>query len=268
MGLLHRLKDLVAGSDPRVRIATLINYCSNDYRFLRACIQQAALFSDQVLVPFSDHFFDGIPENLSLLKKSEEENPEARFLFFPFEPGRESQHYVTFARWVALREVRSEIDYVLFLDADEVVDGQAFLKWKKRFPIARFSALKLANFYYFREPQWQAEVWEDSPLLIRKNLLQQDWIQHFDDRQHPWNLSPEPKQRRVCGLNGQPMVHHYSWVRTREEMLRKVQSWGHNQERNWIELVEAEFQKPFSGKDFVHGYSYKEVKPFLENAFQ
>lgn len=266
MGLLHRIRTLFSRPAPEVRIATIINYCSNDYRFLRACVQQASLFSSQVLVPFSDHFFDGLPENLALLKQSEQENPEARFLFFPFEAGHEAQYYVTFARWFALQEVADEVDYVLFLDADEVVDGQAFLDWKQQFHISRYKALKLANYYYFREPHWQAEVWEDSPLLIRKELLQRDWIQHFDDRQQPWNLAPEPKERLICGADGKPMVHHYSWVRTREEMLRKVQSWGHNHERNWVALVEQEFAGEFSGKDFVHGYPYQKVKPFIDLA--
>ena len=60
--------------------------------------------------------------------------------------------------------------------------------------------------------------------------------------------------------NGLPMLHHYSWVRTKEQMLKKVRTWWHNKDRNWEKSVEEEFSRPFSGKDFVHGYEYKTVE--------
>ena len=59
------------------------------------------------------------------------------------------------------------------------------------------------------------------------------------------------------------MFHHYSWVRTKEQLLRKVASWGHNWERNWTEEVEKEFSRPFNGVDFVHGYEFVEVAPHV-----
>jgi hypothetical protein len=52
------------------------------------------------------------------------------------------------------------------------------------------------------------------------------------------------------------MCNHYSWVRTKEEMLRKVTSWAHSNDTNWTALVEEEFSREFNGTDFVHGYQY------------
>ena len=60
------------------------------------------------------------------------------------------------------------------------------------------------------------------------------------------------------------MFHHYSWVRTEEEMLRKVQSWGHRGDREWVSLVKKEFSAPFQGTDFVHGYQFQTVEPLFE----
>lgn len=60
------------------------------------------------------------------------------------------------------------------------------------------------------------------------------------------------------------MFHHYSWVRTQDEMLKKVRAWGHKGDRNWVQLVNEEFTGPFRGTDFIHGYTYKSVKPFFD----
>ena len=64
------------------------------------------------------------------------------------------------------------------------------------------------------------------------------------------------------------MFHHFSWVRTKEEMLKKVRSWGHKGDRNWIELVEKEFSTDFQKTDFIHGYQYKIVEPLFNIRFE
>ena len=56
------------------------------------------------------------------------------------------------------------------------------------------------------------------------------------------------------------MFHHYSWVRTKAQLLKKVSSWAHKDDRNWAAFVEEEFSRPFNGTDFVHGFSYTTVK--------
>ena len=77
-----------------------------------------------------------------------------------------------------------------------------------------------------------------------------------------YDLAKGGKIRDVLGLDDKPMFHHYSWVRTKEQLLLKVRCWSHNWERDWTKLVEEEFSRPFSGIDFVHGYSFLEVAPF------
>ena len=244
-------------------IACIINFCTHDARFLSTCIREVAGFSDQVIVACSDHFFDGIPENKVLLKKAESENPQAQFVYLAFEKDENSdpQYWVTLSRWNALSQVKEGTDYILFLDADEIVDGKRMKQFLDAFPLSRFNIIKLANYYYFRESRFRAKVLEDSVILVRKNLLTRELVVDYQDRNKAWEMLPEQKQRMVQGADGRPLVHHFSWVRTKEEMLRKVQSWGHAGERNWISLVEEEFSRPFSGKDFIHGYEYEEVPP-------
>jgi hypothetical protein len=47
-------------------------------------------------------------------------------------------------------------------------------------------------------------------------------------------------------------------------MIKKVSTWGHSHERDWVQLVKDEFANGFKGVDFVHGYKYKTVEPFIK----
>ena len=263
--LLLRLINRLFGNQPTPKITTVINYCSNDYRFIRDCVQNAAAFSEEVLVPYSDHFYDGTPENKALLAQTITENPEASFIFFPYNPDLQvnAQHWVTWARVVGWQNSHPSTTHLLFLDADEIVEANRFAQWLKSGQFQQNNVLKLANYYYFREPCYQALTYEDSAILILKSCLNESMLMDFEDRHKPWLETPEPKTRMVLGLDGLPMVHHYSWVRTKAQMLKKVQTWGHNQDRNWVKLVENEFERDFSGTDFVHGYQYKTVVPYI-----
>lgn len=254
------------GLNPPPRITTIINFCTNDYRFIGSCIRHAAAFSDEVIVPYTDHFYDGTPENKALLEKTIAENPQARFVYFPYDPNLDvlPQHWVTYARVVGWKASRPETDFILFLDADEIVDSERFGLWLKKFPLSTQNVVKLANYYYFRDVCYQAETFEDSVVLARKSRLTEAMIMDFLDRDKSYRDIAEPKSRMVLGTDQKPLIHHYSWVRTEEEMVKKVSTWGHSHERNWVQLVREEFAQGFSGVDFVHGYRYKTVPPFIE----
>ena len=57
-------------------------------------------------------------------------------------------------------------------------------------------------------------------------------------------------------------MHHYSWVRTQQEMLAKVGGWGHKHDKDWATLINEEFSREFNGTDFVHGYTYVNVENY------
>jgi glycosyltransferase involved in cell wall biosynthesis len=264
MNVFQKIKNILGGKK-KPRITTVINYCTNDYRFVGHCIREALVFSQEVLVPYTDHFYDGTSENLELLEKTIAENPGAKFIFFPYNSALDvlPQHWVTYARVVGWNNARADSDFILFLDADEVAEGNRFLRWLEVFPLSGMNVVKLANYYYFREPKYQAETFEDSVVLARKKYLTEPMIMDFLDRDKAYRDIPEPKARMVMGTDNTPMIHHYSWVRSREEMIKKVSTWGHSHERNWVDLVNQEFDQGFTGKDFVHGYRYKEVQPYI-----
>ncbi len=255
-------------------VATVVNFCTNETRFISACLEAALHFSKQVIVPVASHFFDGAPENKDLLEQVYAAFPDCQFIEYPFIPDRipayvfkairPSAFWHCMSRLIGAKALREEIETVLFLDADEVADAPAMAEWLNCSDYEQHTALKLANYWYFREPIYQAETLEDSIVLVHKKALTPDILLDNEERNAIYDSLPGPKRRMVLGAGGQPIFHHYSWVRTEEEMLKKVKSWGHKKDRNWEELVRREFAGPFRGTDFVHGYKFRTVKPLLK----
>lgn len=255
-------------------ICTIVNFCSNESRFIKDCIEQALIFSKQVIVTVCDHFFDGSPENRSLLEEIYAAFPGCLFVEYPYVPQKipkrvwkqvdPAHFWHSFSRLVGFSCVDEEIETVLFLDADEIPDGKRFFEWLECSDYRHHTVLKLANYWYFREPSNQALHFEDSVVLAQKRALDSEILLKQEERDAIYDLLPGPKRRHVTAHDGAPMFHHYSWVRTQDEMLKKVRSWGHKGDRDWVALVQEEFTGPFRGTDFVHGYHYKQVKPFFD----
>jgi hypothetical protein len=252
-------------------IASIINFCTIEARFIKACIEQCRHFSRQIIIPVCDHFFNGQPENRDLLRRIYAAFPDCFFIEYPFAvqsiPEKilkrvESGHFWhCVSRMIGTQYVDEGVETILFLDADELPEGKKFLEWLNSSDWNLHSVLKMANYWYFREPRYRSLNWEDSIVLAQKTTLDGSILLHKSERNAIYDLLPGPKRRAVTGLDGQPMFHHFSWIRTRNEMLAKVRAWGHRGDRDWVKLVDQEFSRPFTGKDFVHGYSFEECIP-------
>ncbi len=254
--------------DTACRVATVINYCTNDYKFIRYCINEATVFSEQVIVPVCDHLLDGTPEDRVLLNRTYAENQaNAMFCEYPYDPKvfADLKYNAVHgcSRLIGLNNTSDAIDYVLFLDADEIVEGERFQRFLNGSDFTRYDVLSFANYYYFREARFRADVLEDSVLLAKRSVLTPEVLLHEHDRFGVLTSAPGEKIRGVMGLDNKPMAHHYSWVRTKEEMLTKVRTFGHKTDRDWVSLIEHEFSHEFDGTDFIHDYKYEAVEPYI-----
>ena len=261
--------------DNKYKIATIINYCTNDYKFIGHCIKEAKLFSDQVIVPVCDHFLDGTPENRELLEKTYKENSDnVEFYEYKYDNNVfENLEYCAVhacSRLEGFRRIKDDIDYIIFLDADEIIEGTRFKEFLDRSDFNNYNALSFSSYYYFREVTLRANKLQDSTIMVNKRLLTSDMLNQVIaggyDRTGIGGIDsvvPGEKMRNIPGLDGKPMIHHYSWVRTKDEMLKKVQTFGHKSDGDWISLVENEFSQDFKGIDFIHGYKYEVVEPYI-----
>ncbi len=255
-------------------IATIVNFCTNESRFLRFCLEESLQCSRQVIVVVCDHFFDGTPENRDLLERIYRAFPECLFVEYPFIPHRISKRifkkidpahfWHSLSRLIGSKFLKADIESVLFLDADEIPESRRFIEWMECSDYTCHTVLKMANYWYFREPCYQADRWEDSIVFVQKRALESHLLLRREERDAIYDSLPGPKRRLVVGPDGCPMFHHYSWVRTKEEMLKKVRSWGHRQDRDWETLVSQEFLEPFKGVDFVHQYTCKKIAPVFQ----
>jgi len=259
-------------------IASVISFCTNDIRFFSKCVEACASFSSQLIVPVCDHFYNGIPEHYALLETLYAQYPSVTFLEFAYDPehlygtyinlSRDHPHFIhhwhNSSRLIAYYFLKDDIDYVCFCDVDEIIESDRFIEWLNIFPYQEFTALRFSSFWYFREAGYRATTYPNATLMVRKNVLTPALFFNPDERMGMFHAIEGKKQLLVKGLDDRPMLHHYSWVRSKKELIHKVSSWGHHWERNWMELVNEEYSRDFNKKDFVRFYSYEEVEPFFD----
>ena len=174
-------------------LTTVINYCTNDYRFLDICIQEAKKFSKEIVIPVCDHFFDGMPENRKLLEHSYAEHPDVQFVEFTFdkepyglyaritEEDPDWAHYWhSTARYVGYQFASSE--HVLFIDVDEIADGDRMLAWLTHFPYEEWDGIRLTSSFYFREARFLAKKSMMNGLLVKKGALPTELLLDIHER--------------------------------------------------------------------------------------
>ena len=283
----EQLQNTITRTPYYIKMSSIISYCSMDERFIRLCINQVLKVSAQVIVTHCTHLFDGTPEDTTTLELLKKEYPTVDFVEFEWNNRHNSRYWHNMGRIKGQEAVREELEWVHFLDSDEIVDAKLFEAFLNDPNTYNYGMYRFASHWYFREPTHRAlpayhsireqETLEQASVLIKKEY----------SNINPY-LDSEREQLHVCAycstnvpamLNlyntvwfDEPMLHHFSWVRTKEEMLRKAELFGHYEgglwsivngdhnfrvERDFKTLIEEEFTRPFNGKDFVHGYDFE-----------
>ncbi len=237
-------------------IDTVINYCTVDFKFLEKSITECLKFSNQIIIPVCDHFLDGTSEDTELLIKTYELqkiSPKISFISYEWDSEKNAKYHHNMSRFIGHTFTTS--DYILFLDADELINGSLMKEYLSLNEHIHYDAVAFKCYWYFREPIYRAKTTEMAGVLYNKRLCSEPMFFHQEER-WAYRYMQNVRVKEEETLNGQIMCNHYSWVRTKEEMLRKVTSWAHSNDTNWTALVEEEFSREFNGTDFVHGYQY------------
>ena len=238
-------------------LGTVICYCTNDYRFIGKCIDEARRFSSQIAIPVCDHFFNGEPENRLLLDHTYEAYPDCTFIEFTYTPGRLYSPFPTYvpsddgwirlwhqtARYIGFLHLKPEIEHVLFLDCDEIPEGARVSRWLETGSYRDFNAMRLLVYYYSLRPTLRAKKLQDLVLLARRASLEPRFFFHPDERYALYRYIEDPKKREVRGEDLKPLFHHFSWVRPPNECLRKADSWGHRDDADWPKEIKRAFEE-------------------------
>jgi hypothetical protein len=256
------------------RITAVISFCSNDWRFLKRCIDGVTPFSHQVLITVCDHFFDGSLENYALLEEAFRRFPNCSFIEFCFDPSRSYRPFSPLfpehcnwrhewhntGRWLSYLLAGTKTDFFLFLDCDEIVDPSSFSQWLSSVAIHTLSACRFSCYSYFRDARFEATTHADFSLLAKRVKLRSEHLWDEDERFGIFQRISGEKRLGVKGCDAKPMIRHFSGVRTKEEFQKKLSTWGHHWERDWEDLLNEEYSRPFNGKDFIRRYSYQVVE--------
>lgn len=249
-------------------ISAIISYCTNEINFLEAQLKQASKFSDDIVIPICKNLFNGEKENKKLLDKTFDickSYENVNIIMYDWQGVKEhNSYYNNLARKIGTENAKNS--WLFFLDVDEIVSDQ-FNEW--------FSSRKnldhswwLSCNWYFREPTYQAICNQGSGFLVPKKYCEWNLYNKLE-RQQLFQYLYDQNKITASGIKEtydkyqNKMVHHYSWVRSYENMKKKVMNWSHKSDRDWVDLVEEEFSRPFNGTDFVYGYNYNIVENYF-----
>ena len=252
---------------PSFSFSTVVNFSSLDDPFLDQCIDNICEASNRTVLVAYDRLFSGkndLPGVRRLIERNRNKNVLFKVDSLPERPSSEWFFHYNRSRLAGYEIVRDSADYTLFIDGDEIAERQLLIDWKTNFsqsglhPTGEGLGLRFANYYYFREPIFRSVQTECSPIMINNGFL------NFLLRLNREGVTSQTYDRRfyVFGPHvvAPPIFHHFSWARTKEQMLEKIDNWGHVHDKDWSSLIEKEFQHDFDGTDFIRGYKYQVVE--------
>jgi len=239
-------------------LQAIIPYCLFDEEHIRECIDALLPVCDKVRISFSKKLWGGQSQNLDTIDQLKEEYKDVVFKEYTFEDLSNVWQIENRSRSCLIEDAISDnATHLLMMDSDEILDTKRFKSWwaeaDKTFPCFQFRC-----FWYFRDKKYRATTTEQAGTLARVDLHGSGPTDHSARNYY---------KRNGCNLvdyQGIPIVHHYSWAKSKDHLMMKVLNWGHKGEKNWVSLVEQEFNRPFNGSDFIHGYAYE----ILEREFQ
>ncbi len=237
-------------------ISTVISVCSLDAAFLRPILDETKKFCDDIILVGSDHLLNGEKEDLAYLDFVRAEYPDVQIHFMEWHKDPPPRYWHNRARWEGIRRAKNE--WVLMLDGDEVPDGARMREYLASIDFSR-DGYAFACWWYFREPVFRATTTSIAGLLMPKRHLIRQFV--FSESERGAFRDSGLDVEEPVMLGGEPLVHHFSWARTKAELLKKVTSWAHRNEggHDWVAIVEQEFSHPFEGTEKVHGFSYETV---------
>lgn len=253
-------------------VSVVINYCSNERIFIDAILSECLEFSNDIVVSYGSHLYDGQPEDRDHIQRISTKYPIIKFVEYEVDTSIDLQkqlgvrsrpraYWHNLARWTGINALRNQANWVFLLDADEIPEGRLVRKWLATTIqyLQPNACYKIASYWYFKEASNRARTLEDSILLIHRSKLTTETIFGDGERDHTIFASHCTLYRQIKYEDNMVMWHHYSWVRSREGLLHKIQNWGHSNEYTDPDKIIDYIFKDDQVNDIIHGYSYDQV---------
>lgn len=233
-------------------IDAVVLYCSNDQRFFKTCIDNLLECGFRVTVVTYSNMWAGEKENTAILNQSNDlfkHNPKYNNLFIYWETEKNSWYWEGYGRYRATQELKDDSEWVIYIDIDEIIEPLLFKKWLKDFPYYRYNSILLKQYEYYKLPTIRHNKIEPNPVFAKTKYAKSCKFKESGRRQLFWNnenfisrvLAKLNLNPFFCIYRGVPFIHHYSWVRSKKQILNKFLNWGHKDDKDWVSIAEAEF---------------------------
>ncbi len=242
-----------------MKTAAVVSYSSYHNPFITKVVEELRKVVDEIVVVSYDHFFNGEKDN-DLVNIDGVD----RQLVLEYRDGNPARFYHNAGRLAGYKALTKEHDAVFFADSDEVIEGDKVKKWTKTV-VQPDSDYKLAHLWYYRDTCYRARVPEEGAVLVSTKTLERKEMNWFGDRERE---DYSDNYNYMANLDNQVLGHHYSWAGTKEMLLRKVKSWGHNKDTDWEAIVEEEFSHEFNGHCPFKPYLFDKIEPYVGFTFE
>jgi hypothetical protein len=255
--------------------SVVINYCSNERIFIAALLTECLEFSEDIVVSYGSHLYDGQPEDHDHIQAIAQKYPTVKFVEYKVDTSldlqqqqgvqsRPTAYWHNLARWTGINALQPSASWIFLIDADEIPEGRLVRDWLATSfnPIRSLSinsCYKIATYWYFKEATNRAHTLEDSILLIHRSKLTPETIFGDGERDHTILSSQCALYRQVKDKDNRVMWNHYSWVRSRGGLLHKIKNWGHSNEFVDPHRIISYIFRDDQVNDIIHGYSYDKV---------
>lgn len=228
-------------------IKAVVLYSSIEKRFLMPCVTNLLLAGLSVHIICYDHLYGGEKE-LEFLPPDWETN-RVRISYLPWMPCKSSLFHEAYARYFATRHWKI-FEYNLYIDSDEIVEPYTFKIWLDSMVYIKYKSLKLAQYLYCISPKYRLNLKAYNTVLCNGNYARSLPFTVEARFNAYWNNKNEfSRWAGKLGLNrdfgyyrGKPFIHHYTNVRSPEEMFKKVANYSHNKDKpNLKELANKMF---------------------------
>jgi len=213
-----------------MNLGVVVIYSSIDHFLWPRLREQIEAIADDAVVVRRTHLFSGEKEPLHDLG--------LRTLTLPLDHGIDHWEQMRRMRFAGVRNLHPGVTHVLLLDSDELFEVERLKMHLGDVPTF------FASEWYWRTGFVKAvQNNETSGLLCRKTDLLLDTTEGDRERMAHGIQRPRPER---------PFVHHYSWCKPLEQMVRKVRNWTHKDDKPWESMLLHEWRQPLPGTCFVH----------------
>lgn len=251
-------------------ITAVVLYCSLDRRFIHKNISNLLHVGLKIRLLMYDHLWNGEEENVTELLRDINPylmNTNFKYHLLNWDGKKEKpMYYESLARYKGLHS--SSTEHVIFLDGDELVDPVPFKKWLDIGKYKKYRSMKLVQHAYFIKPTYRLRILQRGVVIANARwaktvpfVIGGRWVMYWNNENKisRWmgklRLNPYHSMYR-----GKPFIHHYTCVRSVDNMLTKVENWGHINDYggNWHEKVMKMFH--LSDNKQIGGLRYDVVE--------